>query len=533
MDRVLIYDTTLRDGTQAEGISLSVQDKIKIALRLDQLGVAYIEGGWPGSNPKDLEFFTQMRDRHWQHAKLTGFGSTCRPGSKPESDANLDALVESGVKVATIFGKSWDFHVTTALNTTLTENLRIIGDSVAYLKARGLEVIFDAEHFFDGYKANAGYALAAIRAAEQAGADWVVLCDTNGGVLPHEMLAITRAVGQELKAPLGVHVHNDGELAAANSLMGVKGGARQVQGTINGYGERCGNANLCSVIPNLELKMGLPCLPAGKLATLTETAHYVAEIANVSLPNELPFVGYSAFAHKGGMHVSALMKDQGTYEHITPEQVGNQRRVLVSELSGMSSLVYKAKDLGLDITNENPETREILRTIKELEHQGYQFEGAEASFELLLRRAFGEEPLPFHLESIRLIVEKWSDKNFTSEAMIKVRVGDQVVHMAAEGNGPVNAIDNALRKALISHYPFLANYHLSDYKVRVINEQDATAAKVRVFIETKNHQDIWNTVGVSTNIIEASWHALVDSFVYGLRKYQHLTTPEEEPPANR
>nr|WP_207732324.1 citramalate synthase [Heliobacterium chlorum] len=528
MDRVFIYDTTLRDGTQGEGISLSVEDKLKIAARLDQLGVAYIEGGWPGSNPKDMEFFLRAKSMPWKHAKIAAFGATCRPGLKASEDANLQALVQSGAPVVTIFGKTWDFHVTAALRTTLEENLRIIRDSISFLKEQGLEVMFDAEHFYDGYKANPQYAKEAVLAAEQSGADWIVLCDTNGGTLPQDMLAITQEMVFTLRAPVGVHVHNDGDLAVANSLMGIMAGARQIQGTINGYGERCGNANLCSIIPNLQLKMNMECLPAQNVALLTETAHYVAEIANVTLRNDMGFVGHSAFAHKGGMHVSALLKDPGTYEHIEPEQVGNQRRVLVSELSGMSNIVYKAKELGLDVNRENADTKQIIENIKNLEHQGFQFEGAEASFEVLLRRAFGEDPVPFVLDSIRLIIEKRSDAEFTSEAMIKLRVGDQVVHTAAEGNGPVNAVDNALRKALISHYPFLGDCHLTDYKVRVLDEKDATGAKVRVLIETRNHQDSWSTVGVSANIIEASWQALMDSFQYGLLKHGRVENDQME-----
>ncbi|MBC9785400.1 citramalate synthase [Heliobacterium chlorum] len=528
LDRVFIYDTTLRDGTQGEGISLSVEDKLKIAARLDQLGVAYIEGGWPGSNPKDMEFFLRAKSMPWKHAKIAAFGATCRPGLKASEDANLQALVQSGAPVVTIFGKTWDFHVTAALRTTLEENLRIIRDSISFLKEQGLEVMFDAEHFYDGYKANPQYAKEAVLAAEQSGADWIVLCDTNGGTLPQDMLAITQEMVFTLRAPVGVHVHNDGDLAVANSLMGIMAGARQIQGTINGYGERCGNANLCSIIPNLQLKMNMECLPAQNVALLTETAHYVAEIANVTLRNDMGFVGHSAFAHKGGMHVSALLKDPGTYEHIEPEQVGNQRRVLVSELSGMSNIVYKAKELGLDVNRENADTKQIIENIKNLEHQGFQFEGAEASFEVLLRRAFGEDPVPFVLDSIRLIIEKRSDAEFTSEAMIKLRVGDQVVHTAAEGNGPVNAVDNALRKALISHYPFLGDCHLTDYKVRVLDEKDATGAKVRVLIETRNHQDSWSTVGVSANIIEASWQALMDSFQYGLLKHGRVENDQME-----
>ncbi|ABZ84091.1 2-isopropylmalate synthase/homocitrate synthase family protein, putative [Heliomicrobium modesticaldum Ice1] len=531
MDRVFIYDTTLRDGTQGEGISLSVEDKVKIAARLDQLGVAYIEGGWPGSNPKDMEFFQRAQQMTWKHAKIAAFGSTCRPGSEACDDPNLRALIESGAPVVTIFGKSWDFHVTAALRTTLEENLRLVRDSITFLKNQGREVIFDAEHFYDGYKGNPAYAKEVVMTAEKAGADWIVLCDTNGGTLPHDVLSITQEMVFTLRAPVGVHVHNDGDLAVANSIMGVMAGARQVQGTMNGYGERCGNVNLCSVIPNLQLKMKMECLPEGKLQTLTDAAHFVGEIANMPLRNDMPFVGHSAFAHKGGIHVSALMKDPGTYEHIQPEAVGNHRRVLVSELSGMSNVIYKAKELGLDVNRQNADTKQIIEQIKNLEHQGFQFEGAEASFEVLLRRAFGEDPVPFVLDSIRLIIEKRSDADFTSEAMIKLRVGDQVVHTAAEGNGPVNAVDNALRKALLSHYPFLAECHLTDYKVRVLDGKDATEAKVRVLIETRDSHDAWGTVGVSTNIIEASWQALMDSFLYGYMRERARASIESSRPA--
>lgn len=526
MNRVFIYDTTLRDGTQGEGISLSVEDKVKIAQRLDHLGVAYIEGGWPASNPKDMEFFRRARKMPWKNAKIAAFGSTCRPGSAACEDANLRALVESGAPVATIFGKTWDFHVTTALKTTLEENLRLIRDSITYLKESGMEVIFDAEHFYDGYAANPEYAKETILTAEKAGADWVCLCDTNGGTLPQEILTVTQEVTFLARIPIAVHVHNDGDLAVANSLMGVMAGACQVQGTINGYGERCGNANLCTVIPNLQLKMGKECIPAEQVNQLTDVAHYVAEIANVSLRNDMPFVGRSAFAHKGGMHVSALLKDSGTYEHIAPETVGNQRRILVSELSGMSNVVYKAKELGLDISHQTPRAREIIESIKALENQGYQFEGAEASLELMLRRAFRQEPEPFLLDSIRLMIEKRSDAEFTSEAMIKLRIGDQVVHTAAEGNGPVNAVDNALRKALGTAYPFIRECHLSDYKVRVLDEKDATGSKVRVLIETRDGHDAWSTVGVSVNIIEASWDALIDSFLYGWLQQQKKENPD-------
>lgn len=520
MKKVTLYDTTLRDGTQGEGISLSVDDKIKIALRLDRLGIHYIEGGWPGSNPKDMEFFVKIQELKFEQAKVVAFGSTCRPGTMPEDDASIQSVLESGVKVTAIFGKSWDFHVTHALKTSLEENIRLIRDSVQYLKGKGLEVIYDAEHFFDGYKNNADYALKTILAAQEAGADLICLCDTNGGSIPSEISRIVGDVIKLLKVPVGIHAHNDSELAVANSLVALEAGAVQVQGTINGYGERCGNANLCSVIPNLVFKMNCQCIPEEKVSGLTELSRYVSELANL-IPNpHQPYVGNSAFAHKGGMHVSALLKNPETYEHLQPERVGNVRRVLVSELSGMSNIVYKAEelDLNLDLNHTNPETRAVLEQIKELEHQGYQFEGAEASFELLLRKGFNGYHEPFTLENLRIILEKREDTEIHSEAVIKIKVGDEIVHTAAEGNGPVNAIDNALRKALEGFYPEIRDMTLADYKVRVLDENRGTNSLVRVLIETHDKQGSWGTVGVSGNIIEASWQALVDSIAYGLLK---------------
>lgn len=514
---VIIFDTTLRDGTQGEGISLSVEDKLKIAQKLDQLGVHYIEGGWPGSNSKDIEFFHRVKELNLTHAKITAFGSTRRKDTVAEKDPNLNRLVESGVSVATIFGKSWDFHVHTAIQTTLEENLNMIGDSVRFLKSRGLEVIYDAEHFFDGYKNNPEYAMATIRTAEEAGADWIVLCDTNGGSLPGEVSEIVKTVCAALKTPIGIHAHNDCELGVANSLAAVQAGARQVQGTINGFGERCGNANLCSVIPNLQLKLQYSCISAEQLQNLTNVARYVNEIANVNMPVNQPYVGAAAFAHKGGIHVSAIMRHAKTYEHIVPELVGNKQRVLVSELAGQSNLIVKAQELGLDINNENNRTKSIIEKIKELEHQGYQFEGADASLELLLRRAYGDVEEVFEVDSFKLIVAKSAgDESVVSEAIVKLKVHGETVYTAAEGNGPVNALDNALRKALLQFYPDIRNVHLSDYKVRVLDEKDATAAKVRVLIESTDFNNTWNTVGVSANIIEASWEALLDSIRYAL-----------------
>lgn len=514
--QVNIFDTTLRDGTQGEGISLSVEDKLKIAQKLDQLGVHYIEGGWPGSNSKDIEFFNRAKDLNLSNAKITAFGSTRRKDSKAETDPNLNRLVESGVSVATIFGKSWDFHVHTAIQTTLEENLNMIFDSVQFLKSKGLEVIYDGEHFFDGYKNNPEYALATIKKAEEAGADWIVLCDTNGGSLPNEVHEIVQVVCSTVKTPVGIHAHNDCELGVANSLAAVQAGARQVQGTINGFGERCGNANLCSVIPNLQLKLGYSVLSDEQLRSLSNVARYVSEIANVHMPVNQPFVGAAAFAHKGGIHVSAIMKHAKTYEHIAPELVGNKQRVLVSELAGQSNLLVKAQELNLDMNRETNQTKHIIERIKELEHQGYQFEGADASLELLLRRAFGDIEDIFTVESFKLIVAKQANDHVVSEAIVKLKVHGETVFTAAEGNGPVNALDNALRKALIQFYPDIQQMHLSDYKVRVIDEKDATAAKVRVLVESTDFKNTWSTVGVSENIIEASWEALLDSIRYAL-----------------
>lgn len=518
MGNIAVLDTTLRDGAQGEGISLSVEDKLKITAKLDALGVSYIEGGWPGSNPKDIEYFLRVQKLSLKHAKITAFSSTRRPGVKVAEDNNINELIKAGTKVVTIFGKSWDLHVFQALNTTLEENIAMIKDTVSYLKALGREVIYDAEHFFDGYKGNPEYALETIQAAAEAGADWVALCDTNGGMLPDKLREIVSLVKKTVHVPLGIHVHNDGDLAVANTLMAVLGGAVMVQGTINGFGERCGNANLCSVIPNLELKMGFSCLPTGGLELLTETSHYVSELANVAHVSQQPFVGMSAFAHKGGIHVSAVSKNPATYEHMEPQLVGNKRRVLVSELSGVSNLKYKAKELNIEMPFETPESRNIIKQIKELEHKGFQYEGAEASLELLLRKALGQYQDYFKLESFRILMEKREDNGIISEAMIKLKVGSETVHTAAEGNGPVNALDNALRKALEEFYPEIKEIHLSDYKVRVLDEKDATAATVRVLIETMDQEASWSTVGVHENIIEASWQALTDGITYALYK---------------
>ncbi|WP_068786376.1 citramalate synthase [Paenibacillus phocaensis] len=528
---ISIFDTTLRDGTQGEGISLSADDKLKIARKLDQLGVHYIEGGIPGSNGKDIEFFKRVKELQLQ-AKITAFGSTRRKDSLAEHDANLNRMVEAGVQAATLVGKSWDFHVHTALQTTLEENLAMIFDSIAYLKRQGLEVIFDAEHFFDGYKNNPDYALSVMRKAGEAGADWLVMCDTNGGTMPHEVYDIVSALSGAIPgAKLGIHTHNDCELAVANSLSAVRAGATQIQGTMNGYGERCGNANLCSIIPNLQLKLGYEVLEADRLKQLTMTARYISEIANVHMPVNQPYVGNAAFAHKGGIHVSAILRDSRTYEHIAPELVGNRQRVLVSELAGQSNILSKAQEMGIDFDPENENTKQVIAKIKDLEHQGYQFEGADASLELLLRQANGDLKELFVFESFKMLVEKTADRPVVSEAFVKLKIDGASVYTAAEGNGPVNALDNALRKALITYYPGLKEMHLSDYKVRVLDDKDATASKVRVLIESQNFHNSWNTVGVSSNVIEASWEALVDSIRYALLGQTKREDYEEIPSA--
>ncbi|QMV43882.1 citramalate synthase [Cohnella cholangitidis] len=509
-----IFDTTLRDGTQGEGISLTAEDKVKIALKLDALGVHYIEGGNPGSNNKDIEFFRRIRELKLQ-AKLTAFGSTRRKNSTCEQDINLKHLTESGAQAATLVGKSWDFHVHTALQTTLDENLAMIYESLAFVKNSGMEALFDAEHFFDGYKANPEYALAALAKAKAAGAAWIVLCDTNGGTLPGEISEIVSRVVREIDAPIGIHTHNDCELAVANTLAAITAGARQIQGTINGYGERCGNANLCSILPTLQLKMGYTCVGNEQLKSLTSVARYVSEIANVIMPVNQPYVGNAAFAHKGGIHVSAIMKDSKTYEHIEPQLVGNKQRVLVSELAGQSNILSKAQEMGLDVNPEGMKSREVIDRIKDLEHQGYQFEGADASLELLLRDAYGGAVQTFTVDSFKIMVEKTAGQMIT-EAIVKITVAGEQVYTVAEGNGPVNALDNALRKALVQFYPGIREIHLSDYKVRVLDEKDATAAKVRVLIESTDFKDTWSTVGVSSNVIEASWEALIDSIRYAL-----------------
>lgn len=512
-----VYDTTLRDGTQGEGVNLSLSDKLRIAERLDALGVEYIEGGWPGSNPKDAAFFREAAARHWQHARIYAFGSTRRPNSAPERDANLQALVESGTVGVTIVGKSWTHHVTEVLQTTLDENLAMIGESVAYLRRQGFRVIYDAEHFFDGFRADPDYALATLRAAAGADAAMLVLCDTNGGSLPGFIAETVRAVRDRLDVPIGIHTHNDGELAVANALAAIQAGATHVQGTFNGYGERCGNANLCSIIPNLELKLGYKCLPPGQLVHLTETARFVAEVANRVMETGQAYVGHSAFAHKGGIHVSGMQRSPIAYQHIDPSLVGNRQRTLISELSGRANVQELVTRIG-NGRLEPSRAMAVIEQIKELEHQGFAFEGAEASVHLLVRRTDPAYTPPFALVDFTAVVQRRPSGEMIAEAMVKLRVGDEISHTAADGDGPVNALDVAARKALRQHYPRLDQTHLLDYKVRVLDGHDGTAATVRVLIETGDGQESWSTVGSSQNIIEASWLALSDSLEYAITR---------------
>jgi 2-isopropylmalate synthase len=516
MGTVEIYDTTLRDGAQMEYVSFSVKDKIRIAEKLDEF-VHYIEGGWPGSNPRDIEFFKRAKKLNLKQARLVAFGSTRKAKEKPESDRNLKALVDSGTETVCIFGKSWDLHVEDALKVTLKENLKMIEDSIEYLRSKGRKVIYDAEHFFDAYESNPDYAMETIKVAQETGANCIVLCDTNGGTLPGGMHRIVETVKKQMKIPLGIHAHNDAEVAVANSIIAVGRGATHVQGTINGLGERCGNANLCSVIPNLKIKLGIDCVTDKQLRKLTEISRFVNEIANISPQHNRPYVGRSAFAHKGGIHIDAVLKKPRTYEHTDPELVGNVRRILVSELAGKSTVLIKAEEYGLDLKKDTPETRKILEMLKNMESEGYQFEGAEASFELLVKKALDIYESFFNLEGFRVTVDARDDE-LIAEATVKVKVGEIYEHTAAEGDGPVNALDNALRKALEKFYPVLREVHLTDYKVRVLDEKSGTGAKVRVLIQSSDNKTSWGTVGVSENIIEASLIALADSIDYKLLK---------------
>jgi 2-isopropylmalate synthase len=516
MTRIAIYDTTLRDGSQGEGVNFSLQDKLLITRRLDELGVDFIEGGYPLSNPKDFEYFREVRKLPLRHARVAAFGMTRRKNARPEDDTCLKALLDAGSPVVTIVGKTWDLHVREVLGTTLEENLRMIADSVAYCKAAGREVFYDAEHFFDGYRHNPEYALQTLRAAQDAGASVVILCDTNGGTLPDKIAERVETVRRALRVELGIHCHNDSDVAVANTLAAVARGATQVQGTVNGIGERCGNADLVSVIANLGLKLGYDVLAPGSLARLTELSRYVYEIANMNFRGGQPFVGASAFAHKGGMHTHAIARTTASYEHLDPAAVGNERRILVSELSGQSTIL--AKTTKYAVTHDKALMQKILTRVQDLEHEGYEFEAAEASFDLLVKKAIGVYRPKFERLAYRVNIETASDGQPVTEATVKVRAGDAVQHTVSQGDGPVNALDGALRKALLPRYPRLAEMHLADYKVRVVNARAETAAKVRVVIEWRDREAVWGTVGVSENIIEASWLALVDAVEYKLFK---------------
>lgn len=525
--KTLIYDTTLRDGTQGENINFSADEKLKIAQRLDNIGVQYIEGGWPGSNPKDMRFFDLAKREQFENARIAAFGSTRKPNGIPSKDPNLQAILESMAPVAAIFGKSWSLHVEQIMDNTLEENLAMIRESVSYLKENGREVVYDAEHFFDGYKDNPDYGVQTLAAAMEGGADFLVLCDTNGGTLPFELETIMEEVKtalfgsgnmEDFPVSLGIHTHNDSGLAVANAVTAVKAGAKMVQGTVNGYGERCGNADITSIIPILNLKMNRPCISEANLTRIKSLSRFVSETANMTPLSSRPFVGKSAFAHKGGIHVNAIMKESRAYEHMTPEIVGNQRRVLVSDLSGKSNVEYKAKELGVPLGVKGDNSREIVTKIKDLEDKGYQFDVADGSFKILLQKFTDQfEPL-FDLESFRVTIEKDSDKPCSAHATVKISVGGSHEITAAEGRGPVSALDNALRKALNKFYPDLDVMRLVDFKVRVIDGRDGAEAKVRVLIESRDQSQIWSTVGVSEDIIEASWHALADSFQFKLAK---------------
>ena len=524
MADVKLYDTTLRDGTQMEGISLSVDDKLRIAERLDELGVDYIEGGWPGSNPKDEEFFRQVRTLELAHAKIVAFGSTRRAKTKAADDPNLRALVESGAPAVTLVGKASEMQVSDVLEVGLDENIAMISDSIAYLREQGLQVFFDAEHFFDGYNANPEYALACVRAAAEAGAEYVVLCDTNGGAMPVDVFATVDTVRKAVDCSVGIHCHNDGDVAVANTIAAVQAGAAQVQGTINGYGERCGNANLLSVIANLKLKLGVDCVGDDQLSHLTEVSRFVAELANMPRNRYQPYVGESAFTHKGGLHASAVAKVESSYQHVAPEIVGNAKHIVVSELAGRSNIAVKLQEAGLSGALPKERVNDLLKLVKQREAEGFQYEGAEGSFRLLVERAMPEYRPPFDLVDFMVVMEKRrrastrrSGDDSMCEAIVKVAVDGEERHTVAEGNGPVNALDTALRRGLEGFYPQLASVQLIDYKVRVVEQGgEGTGAVVRVLVESADGEHHWSTVGASANIIEASWQALADSMEYAL-----------------
>ncbi len=529
MNKLIIYDTTLRDGAQTEGISFSAVDKLKIAKKLDAFGVDYIEGGWPGSNPKDMDFFKEAKKHPWQHAKIAAFGSTRRVNSLVKKDKNIELLLKAETPVVTIFGKAWDLHVTDGLRTTLKKNLQLIYESIAYLKDHGKEVIFDAEHYFDGFYDNPEYALQTLEAAQKGGAEYLVLCDTNGGTMPrqaNEVINQTQDAG--FGVPLGIHAHNDTDMAVANSLIAIEKDIFHVQGTMNGYGERCGNANLCSVIPNAVFKCDKELETKVKLAELTKLSRFISETANLPHRENAPYVGNSAFAHKGGIHVSAIKRNRRTYEHIDPEAVGNHQRILVSDQAGQSNVLHKAQEMGLELSDKQ-DVKAVVNRLKELEHLGYQFEDALGSFEVMIHKTTGKHKDFFELKSARVTIDKHETGDLYSEAVMKVSVDGIIEHTAAEGNGPVDALDKALRKALEPFYPTLKTMRLRDYKVRVLNSNLGTAAKVRVFIESEDENMVWGTVGVSENIIEASWQALVDRITYKLmREEMHVPpTPDE------
>jgi 2-isopropylmalate synthase len=517
MDKIKLYDTTLRDGMQAEGVSFSLEDKLAIARCLDELGLDYIEGGYAASNPKEIQFFAEAAKLDLKNARIAAFGNTRRADTGASDDVSLNTIIACKTQAATLVGKTWDMHVTQVLGCSLDENLTICAESVEYLKKHGIETIFDAEHFFDGYKENPEYAMKVLAAAAQAGADAIVLCETNGGCMPEQVYEITKTVCEQFGTiVVGIHAHNDTDCATANSLAAVRAGARHIQGTINGLGERCGNANLCAIIPNLAFKMGLKVLSPEKIKTLTEVSRYVFEIGNLTPVMNMPYVGESAFAHKGGLHVDALRKSKRTYEHITPELVGNARRFLISELSGRSTVLAELEKA--KIAEDKPLARKILFRVQELENEGYQFEAADASFDLLVKKIMGAYQPFFDLIKYHVTVEKRATGDIVTEATVKLRVGDKTEHVVGEGDGPVNALDAALRKSLENFYPSIKDVHLIDYKVRVVNAGAGTAARVRVIIESRDKNSMWGTVGVSENIIEASWQALVDSVEYKLHK---------------